>query len=326
MGRLYVKPILDRKNDRKMIYIDSYRYNTYSSDAWINAVIIDYFFTKNPHFSNSFRSWGINYFLEILDPNYVDNEGTGYYYNTFGPSGLNQNNSDFLIIWKWTGELGAARNLFKTGAILRHNFGGAIFNQNNMPVTTTYLLPSYYVRSSTDGFSGITWHDMDYLAYDNKFTGTELSNLQMPLVSSFRLIRTRFTGIWPPNINLQGVSNQFNIQSNSFTGELSTKIAGVTTHNIQSNSFTSVTNFDFISTNLQFVVWISNALDQTTVDSLFAALNTYFSTHTPTKNLAVSTNGGTSASPTGGSSNTDLVNLRDVIYPAAGFIFTATIN
>lgn len=68
------------------------------------------------------------------------------------------------------------------------------------------------------------------------------------------------------------------------------------------------------------------ALPVAQVDNIFSILNTFFSANAPIKNLSVNTSGGTNASPTGGSSNTDLVNLRDVEYPNAGFTFTATIN
>lgn len=68
------------------------------------------------------------------------------------------------------------------------------------------------------------------------------------------------------------------------------------------------------------------ALNLSSVDSLFADLNSFFSVTAPGDSLTVDVSGGTNASPTGGSSNTDLVNLRDVVYPAAGRTFTAIIN
>jgi hypothetical protein len=135
-----------------------------------------------------------------------------------------------------------------------------------------------------------------------------------------------FVGAWPQNINISAVANQMRIGLNSFTGDLSTTIGAVAIFNIRLNSFTEFSNFQFISTNLANIAADINNLDQTSVDGLFAALNTYFSTHTPIKNFNITIDGGTNASPTGGSSNTDIVNLRDVIYPAAGFTFSATIN
>ena len=67
-------------------------------------------------------------------------------------------------------------------------------------------------------------------------------------------------------------------------------------------------------------------LDLTTVNSWLSSLNTFMSSNAPISNLSLNLSGGTNASPTGGASNTDLVNLRDVVYPNAGFTFTATIN
>ena len=68
------------------------------------------------------------------------------------------------------------------------------------------------------------------------------------------------------------------------------------------------------------------ALNLVSVNEIFSTLNIYFSANAPTGNLSVNVGSGTNASPTGGASNTDLVNLRDVVYPNAGFTFTAIIN
>lgn len=68
------------------------------------------------------------------------------------------------------------------------------------------------------------------------------------------------------------------------------------------------------------------AMNLASVNEVFSKLNTFMSANAPTADCIVLVNGGTNASPTGGSSNTDLVNLRDVVYPNAGFTFTANIN
>ena len=67
-------------------------------------------------------------------------------------------------------------------------------------------------------------------------------------------------------------------------------------------------------------------MNLTSVDNLYAALNTFMSANAPTNNLDVKTDGGTSSSPTGGASNTDIVNLDTVVYPATAFDFTFAIN
>jgi len=77
--------------------------------------------------------------------------------------------------------------------------------------------------------------------------------------------------------------------------------------------------------NRQFTTFNAGscALNLATVNDILAKLNTWFSANTPTSNLTVTLNGGTNSSPTGGTSNTDIVNLQS-IFGAAGktlFIF-----
>ena len=91
---------------------------------------------------------------------------------------------------------------------------------------------------------------------------------------------------------------------------------------------TVLTTFTLPATLTQAFTLINGvncALDLTSVDNIFAKLNTYFTANTPTADLTVNLNGGTSASPTGGASNTDIVNLQS-IFSGAGFTFTFNIN
>lgn len=70
----------------------------------------------------------------------------------------------------------------------------------------------------------------------------------------------------------------------------------------------------------------SCALNLTTVDNIFSSINTFMSANAPTSDLVVTTIAGTSASPTDGAANTDIVNLDSVVYPATAFDFTFSIN
>jgi hypothetical protein len=67
------------------------------------------------------------------------------------------------------------------------------------------------------------------------------------------------------------------------------------------------------------------ALDVATVDSIFAKLNAWYTLHPPTANLIVNVEGGTNASPTGGGSNSDILNLIS-IFATAGKVFSYLIN
>lgn len=67
------------------------------------------------------------------------------------------------------------------------------------------------------------------------------------------------------------------------------------------------------------------ALNQTSVNLFYTAMDTWYSANVPTANLLAATNLGTSASPNG-AGLAALVNLRDVVYPNAGFTFTPLTN
>jgi hypothetical protein len=80
------------------------------------------------------------------------------------------------------------------------------------------------------------------------------------------------------------------------------------------------------TTSFTFYDFSGCALSVSGIDEIFASLNTFFSANTPTVNLTVNANGGTNQPPTGGQTNTDIVNLDTVVYPNAGFDFIFNIN
>lgn len=96
--------------------------------------------------------------------------------------------------------------------------------------------------------------------------------------------------------------------------ENNTSLSAITPPNTISSAFSS-----WIGSNCAL------APPATDVDEIFSYLNTYFSSTTPTSDLDVQLQGGTNGSPTGGASNTDIVNLLSV-FTAAGFTFTYNIN
>lgn len=80
---------------------------------------------------------------------------TGYYYNTFGPSGQNKTVADFIMLFKAGGNLDA-NAWTKTGATLRWNQDGAITSSNTMPAYTRSTNLGIVTVSSTDGWNGVT--------------------------------------------------------------------------------------------------------------------------------------------------------------------------
>lgn len=80
-----------------------------------------------------------------------------------------------------------------------------------------------------------------------------------------------------------------------------------------------------ITHEFQGVLISNSSVDVAYIDAIYAKLNTYYSSHTPTKNLTINTAGGTNAAPTGGDTNTDIVNLQS-IFSGAGKTLTITKN
>ena len=74
-------------------------------------------------------------FKRRMKPDYVDSAGIGYYYNTFGPSGLNKTTADWIGIMVTSSATIAGANA-KTGATLKWNLDGTIITQNNLPAYT----------------------------------------------------------------------------------------------------------------------------------------------------------------------------------------------
>ena len=97
-------------------------------------------------------------FKRRMKPDYVDSAGTGYYYNTFGPSGLNKTTADWIGIMV-TSSATIVRTNTKTGATLKWNLDGAIITQNNLPAYTKGANAGIITFTSIDGFSGVTTVD-----------------------------------------------------------------------------------------------------------------------------------------------------------------------
>ena len=71
----------------------------------------------------------------------------------------------------------------------------------------------------------------------------------------------------------------------------------------------------------------NKSLSRSQVDKILSNLNISMIKNPPTSDLTLDLSGGTNASPTGGLNNSDLVNLRDIIFPiSGGFLCKVKIN
>lgn len=236
------------------------------------------------------------------------------------------------------------------------NSAGQLWLQNNNVLTDIVWPPSSANNTSSyTHMNSIAVEDIDlrgYVCSGNMFLNSifELLTLQFsssntssrfeltncPLLSSANINSFIINGIC--KITNTGLSSiVFNAGANSSALFECRVNPNVTSLDLSSWTFTKDVSCSS-SVNLASIVspiytqsletynFSSCALDLATVDGELANMNTYYSANAPTVNLVVDFSLGTSSSPTDGSSNTDLVNLRDVVYPGAGFTFTATIN
>lgn len=91
--------------------------------------------------------------------NYVDDAGTGYYFQTFGPPGLNKEDAEWILLFLFHGNIVAKLGFNgKTGDDPRWNFDGIIeaeVDPEDLPAHTLGTGAGIMTVSSTDGFSGV---------------------------------------------------------------------------------------------------------------------------------------------------------------------------
>lgn len=125
----------------------------YGQDNWGVKMAKSYFL--NLHSFEKYEAWEVYEFIKRMQPDYVDGAVTGYYYNTFGPSGQNKTVCDFLMLFKAGGNL-ISNAWTKSGAVLRWNQDGGIANSNTMPAYTRATNLGIVTVTSTDGWNGVT--------------------------------------------------------------------------------------------------------------------------------------------------------------------------
>jgi len=215
---------------------------------------------------------------------------------------------------------------------------------------TSSNVRAYSCNLSTIDFSGYTLSGAFYLYGNSGLTDITFSGSNTS--SDFRVYSCNLTDTLDVSSfvfssTIYGYSNA-NLTKVLFGG--STNVSSYLifrscnlTDTLDLSSFTSITNYEMQSNAITAITWSStpfntgaslirfdnNALTVAEVDEIYSELNTFFTdggANDPIKNLTVETDAGTNGTPTGGSSNTDIVQLRDTDFPNAGFTFTANIN
>lgn len=134
-------------------YLKECLYLKYGADNWGVKMAKSYFDTL--HNFEPYEAWEIYEFIKRMQPDYVDGAGTGYYYNTFGPSGQNKTVADFIMLFKAGGNL-LSNAWIKTGVLLRWNQDGTITSSNTMPAYIRGKKLGIVTVTSTDGWNGVT--------------------------------------------------------------------------------------------------------------------------------------------------------------------------
>jgi hypothetical protein len=171
----------------------------YGASNWGVQMAKSYFLTL--HNFEKYEAWEVYEFIKRMQSDYVDGATTGYYYNTFGPSGQNKTVCDFIIMFKAGGNL-SSNAWSKTGATLRWNQSGAITSSNTMPAYTRETNLGIVTVSSTDGWNGVTGINMNQ-------TGSSVNSYYGNFPNFHRL---KTTGT---KIAFTGHSNRYKYQTDS---------------------------------------------------------------------------------------------------------------
>lgn len=325
VGRQYYD-YLDREN---LVIIQSDTITLTSQDNftirelvgnWIDLIIAD-FLAINNHFATANNTYYSDWLKIILGKSYVDSATTGYYYNTFGPEGQNRKKASFFLLTFQDGNLPSGKVFQKTGATLRHNVGGSVTSSNNTPAHTYDSSKPYWLISATDGLAlhvnanfdncnlikeipSLVYSNITSLSFNvNKLTSNITNYTYKPLViKSINLRDTFITGVMP-NIALS-------IDATSI---------------VVVNSYIEGCNLITFGTKITDINLQNIPIATANINSLVASLKSWYATHTPTVNLALTISGFPNGYLTGGASNADLVSLS-TIYTAAGKTLTPIYN
>lgn len=204
-----------------------------------------------------------------------------------------------------------------------------IYNASLTGIVFPSLTALTFCRLSNSGIAAIDFSPITTQSGEATFNpATSLSSYTQSsggAFASFSLINTLLTSV---NVSNHTFTNSISINSNSLLTSLTLPSSASTPATLNFNANTnlvSVSVVNLISTNLRTMNFFGGALNLTAVDTILSDLNTYFSSNTPTKDLDLFLNSGTNSSPTGGASNTDLLNLIS-IYSGASKILTYFIN
>lgn len=293
-------------------------------DTWAERMWKSYITIHPATYPDSIK----NEFINRCSPAYVDSVGTGYYYNQFGPPGLDKQKADWILIVETTG-----LPTLNTNIILRTGERGGLVHDKRWNIDGTIH------TSGTPTNFGIT-----------TFTGTIFSRPASVLyVKNLNMTSNTFPGTIYfnnikviPNKPVEASAVNIIISNNTYNsnGELTWNVIDWTDVNAAScaigifNStthnaiITSVSDI-FLNTifNHRLTLLTLRDLDLSTyyVDRILSAANTYFTGVIPTRNITINLSGLTMGVPTGDSTNPDL-NSIIALFANAGFSATILYN
>ena len=251
-------------------------YQKAATQTWQDIMVADYL-SRNNHYSSTYATWIESTLRTILASDYTDSSTTGYYYNTFGPSGQNKTVCDFLYLWKQDGA-SSSDSGYKTGDTPRYCIGGTVYNSAGYPSHT----PSgteYVVYSSTDGWNGLTRIYLD----DKNLTG-EIPAFIGINVSRMYLFNNTFEGKFPA-VYLPSCYS-FQIQNNALTaiGDIDSDNA-TSTFWWDGNAITDVMDLDLskcLKTDISYYDFYNNSITSAGIDHLLSEIEAYYQLNTPT--------------------------------------------
>lgn len=313
-------------------------------------LILNDFRSKNLHITTS--DWETYYkptLITLFSEDYVDDEGTGYYYNTFlDPASPNFSNKADWFILMFRDNNTSTRTITKTGETLRHDLGGIIYNQNNIPVNV-FDTEQFWIISSKDGFGNLTVFDivqqplihylpginymsnLQTLNYSgNTLENKDLENYLIPSTSLKRILLDNsninegfikdFSELSFPNIQ------EYLLQDNSYYGDTMNFGTLQLKYVIDDNDFTEIDRSTFSPTKFTSQLFLNgNIFTSSDIDFVLSFLKIYFDSNTPNRNIEVTLEGNRMGYLTDGASNSDLLAIQ-VVFGATAYTFTCSYN
>jgi len=270
-------------------------HNAFSwSSYWAAKIIGDHRAINNHIPSAYYNEYYRPVLNEVLSPTYEDSEGIGYYYNKYGPAGLNKDKADFLLlffIWNSWAAYDATQITDASG--VRLNVEGIIYNQRTRP-DHTFNGKEYFIINYEDDLSVLNSLKF-YLSYihrywpSTKYLSEDYITVWMQQSSGIGILNME--GDMTDYVYHQPFVGALQWQTNSFSG-IAPPIKTCIIYRIYNNYFTGLNITDsVIASNITEISIHNNRIEGSYLLQLVELLNAFYSVTPPTGDLILNMGG-----------------------------------